>query len=100
VRSGLLRELREETRLRVSIERLIGVYSDPSFMVVEYPDGERVQYVTCVFLCRKAGGELRGSEEGTDWGWFDPQALPEGLAPYAEVWLGDAFAGGAGVVVR
>jgi ADP-ribose pyrophosphatase YjhB (NUDIX family) len=100
VQSGLLRELQEETRLQVRIEGLIGVYSDPDFMVVEYPDGKRVQYVTCLFQCRKAGGELHGSDEGIDWGWFDPRALPEGLAPYAAVWLRDALAHGAGVIVR
>jgi hypothetical protein len=47
-----------------------------------------------------AGGDLHGSDEGIDWGWFDPQALPDGLAPYAAVWLRDALARGGGVVVR
>jgi ADP-ribose pyrophosphatase YjhB (NUDIX family) len=100
VRAGILRELREETGLRVRIQRLIGVYSDPAFMVVEYPDGRRVQYVTCLFECRKVGGELRGSAEGTAWGWFRREALPAGLTAYAEVWLHDALARRIEVAVR
>ena len=34
---------------------------------------------TCLFACRRIGGELFGSEGGTAWGWFSPDALPPDL---------------------
>jgi ADP-ribose pyrophosphatase YjhB (NUDIX family) len=84
---ALLREIHEETTLTVEVRRLLGVYSDPAFQVVRYPDGRRVHFVTCVFHCHVIGGELRGSAEGTAWGWFAPPDLPNTLLPYARVWM-------------
>ncbi len=98
--SGLLRELSEETDLTVDVERLVGVYSDPDYQVVHYPDGTAVHFVTCLFACRLRGGNLHGSDEGTRWAWFSPSSLPENLLPYARVWLQDASSGENRVVVR
>jgi ADP-ribose pyrophosphatase YjhB (NUDIX family) len=39
VRSVLKRELEEETCLEVEINRLIGLYSDPEFQIVDTPTG-------------------------------------------------------------
>jgi ADP-ribose pyrophosphatase YjhB (NUDIX family) len=100
VHAGLLRELREETGLTVDVERLVGLYSDPAYQIVHYPDGRAIQFVTCLFACRLRGGDLQGSEEGTAWAWFSPASLPEDLTPYARVWLRDAVSGEARVVVR
>jgi hydroxymethylpyrimidine/phosphomethylpyrimidine kinase len=88
---ALGRELREETGLEVAIERLVGVYSDPGYQLVRYPDGRRVHFVTCVFACRALGGKLVGSEEGLEWGWFPPGQLPDDLLDYASIWLNDAL---------
>ncbi|HEY8490950.1 MAG TPA: NUDIX domain-containing protein [Dehalococcoidia bacterium] len=88
----LLREVREETGLDVEVDGLVGLYSDPSFQTVEIPGQGRVQFVTAVFLCRAAGGELRGSDEGSEWRFFPRDALPEDQLPYSRVWLADAFA--------
>jgi hydroxymethylpyrimidine/phosphomethylpyrimidine kinase len=92
ITAAVTRELREETGLAVSIERLVGVYSDPDYQLVRYPDGLRVHFVTCVFACRVTGGELTGSEEGLEWGWFAPDQLPENLLDYARIWLEDGLA--------
>jgi len=100
VHAGLLRELGEETGLTVDVERLVGVYSDPAYQIVHYPDGRIIQFVTCLFACRLRGGDLQGSEEGTAWAWFAPSALPEDLTAYARVWLRDAFSGGVQVLIR
>lgn len=100
VHTGLVRELREETGLAVDIERLVGVYSDPAYQIVHYPDGRVIQFVTCLFSCRLRGGNLQGSEEGMAWAWFSPASLPQDLTPYARVWLQDALCGDAQVVVR
>lgn len=100
LRSGLLREVCEETSLTVDVERLAGVYSDPTYQIVHYPDGRAVHFVTCLFTCRLRGGNLRGSDEGTAWAWFSPASLPEDLTAYARVWLRDALSGEKHVVVR
>lgn len=98
--AGLSRELREETGLTVDLEGLVGVYSDPAYQIIHYPDGRAVQFVTCLFACRLRAGILQGSEEGTAWEWFSPDSLPEDLTPYARVWLHDALSGERQVVVR
>jgi ADP-ribose pyrophosphatase YjhB (NUDIX family) len=100
LRSGLLREVSEETSLTVDVERLVGVYSDPAYQIVHYPDGRAVHFVTCLFVCRLRGGNLRGSDEGSAWDWFSSASLPEDLTPYARVWLRDALSGEEHVVVR
>jgi ADP-ribose pyrophosphatase YjhB (NUDIX family) len=42
------REVWEETRLRVRADRLVGVYSDPNYLI-EYDDGNRFQVVALNF---------------------------------------------------
>jgi ADP-ribose pyrophosphatase YjhB (NUDIX family) len=98
--AALRRELREETALEIADPTLVAVYSDPAFQVVRYPDGRAVHFVTCLFACRVAGGTLAGSDEGLDWGWFAPDAVPDDLTAYARVWLDDAARCGATIVVR
>jgi len=100
VAAGLARELQEETGLTARVERLVGLYSDPAFQVVDYPERGRVQFVTALFLCRRTGGTLAGNEEGTAWGWYSPDALPRDLTAYARVWLADALAPTAVPFVR
>ena len=98
--SALHREVAEETGLEIARERLIGVYSDPDFQVVTAPDGSRYHWVTCLFACEAAGGELLGSDEGLAWEWFSPESLPDDLLPYARAWLDDGLKSPDGVVVR
>jgi 8-oxo-dGTP pyrophosphatase MutT (NUDIX family) len=100
VLAALHRELQEETALTATVERAVGVYSDPAYMVVAYPDGRVVHFVTTLFLCRAASGTLAGNEEGLEWSWFPADALPDDLTSYARVWLADALGGRAGMVVR
>ena len=98
--AALHRELHEETGLATTVERAVGVYSDPAYMVVAYPDGRVVHFVTTLFVCRTEAGTLAGNDEGLAWGWFPADALPEELTSYARVWLSDALGGRAGMVVR
>jgi 8-oxo-dGTP pyrophosphatase MutT (NUDIX family) len=101
--AALHREIQEETGLHVAVERLIGVYSDPAYQIVEYvdrPDRGRTQFVTTVFRCRVVGGSFVGSDEGLAWAWFAPDALPPDLTAYARVWLADALANAPEVRIR
>ena len=97
---ALHREVLEETGLTVRIERLVSLNSDPAFQIVVYPDGHRVHFVTALFACRVTAGDLRGSDEGSAWDWFPPDALPEDLLPYARIWLADAAKDGSDPIVR
>lgn len=96
---ALRRELREETGLQITVERLVGVYSDPEFQVVRYPEGDLVHFYTSLFAVR-GRGDLRGSSEGSEWGWFRPEELPSPLLPYAEVWITDALADSPEAIAR
>ena len=78
VEQGAVREVWEETGLRVSVKRLVGVYSDPAnYTIMTYPDGGMVHFVTIVFECAWQSGELRISDESTDVGYFAPDAMPD-----------------------
>jgi 8-oxo-dGTP pyrophosphatase MutT (NUDIX family) len=98
--AALHRELQEETALTATVERSVGVYSDPAYMIVAYPDGRVVHFVTTLFLCRAEAGTLAGNDEGLDWGWFSADALPANLTSYARVWLADALSGQEQMIVR
>jgi ADP-ribose pyrophosphatase YjhB (NUDIX family) len=100
VEAALKRELREEAQLEVEIERFVGLYSDPDFQIVAAPSGESVHFVTSLFACRVGSGRLKGSGEGTAWGWYAPGAFPAPLLPYAEHWLADTRARHPRTVVR
>lgn len=67
----LRREVREETGLDVDPQRLLGIYSDPGYLVA-YDDGEVRQQFSVCFLCQPAGGELAVSDESTELAWRRP----------------------------
>jgi 8-oxo-dGTP pyrophosphatase MutT (NUDIX family) len=71
VEEACIREVFEETGLRVRPTRLIGVYSSPHRLVI-YPDGNRVQYVIFNFEVEIIDGEPGLSNETTDFGYFSP----------------------------
>ena len=71
------REVFEETGLQVRVKRLVGVYSHSDQLVV-YKDGNKAQIVAIHFEAEIVGGELRLSNETTDFGYFtleDTQSL-------------------------
>ena len=63
------REVWEETGLRVRVERLVGVYSNPDYLV-EYADGNRVQVIALNFEAVMIGGKIGLSDETTDIRYF------------------------------
>jgi ADP-ribose pyrophosphatase YjhB (NUDIX family) len=78
VAEGCVREVFEETGLRVRVTRLVGVYSDPDQLVI-YPDGNKVHVVALSFEAEIVSGELGLSNETTDAGFFtisDMEGMP------------------------
>ncbi|RLL69969.1 NUDIX domain-containing protein [Streptomyces sp. Z26] len=69
-----VREVYEETAVRCVPERVVVVQGmEP----VEYPNGDRCQFMDISFRCRAVGGEARvNDEESLDVGWFARDALP------------------------
>lgn len=95
------REVFEETGVEVAVGRLIGVYSDPSIQVIEYPDGRRVHAVNLCFEAAPIGaGVATTPDEVLATGYFAPDALPDPLVPIHRVRIEDAVAGGAAARVR
>lgn len=77
VEEAILREVFEETGLRVRVKRLIGVYSDPHQLVI-YADGIKVQIVAIHFEAEIVGGTLGLSDETSDFGYYSLKEM-EGL---------------------
>lgn len=91
---GLVREVEEETCVRVRVEALTSVWTLPE---VHYPNGDRSQYLDLCFLCRHVGGEPAvGDGELTEVAWFDLADLPDGLRPTSEVKLRRSLAAHGG----
>ena len=90
---AVVREVWEETGLRVEPARVAGVYGGPGF-VVAYPNGDETQYVIVAFACTVTGGELRADGDETTearfWSLAETADLP--MAGWLRGILPDAFA--------
>ncbi len=101
IADAVAREVAEETGVQIAVGRLVGVYSDPARMIVEYPDGQRVHVVNLCFEARPVGtGVATTPDEALASGYFALDALPEPLVPIHRVRIEDAVAGEALVRVR
>lgn len=76
VEETVIREVWEETGLRIRVLRLVGVYSDPNWLVV-YNDDNTVQIVALNFEVEIIDGVPGLSEETTDWGYFSLAEMEE-----------------------
>ncbi|MFG2738374.1 NUDIX domain-containing protein [Streptomyces carpaticus] len=71
---AIVREVYEETAVRVALERVLSVGATPP---VEYPNGDRCQYLNICFLARPTGGTARvNDDESSEVGWFPLDGLP------------------------
>jgi ADP-ribose pyrophosphatase YjhB (NUDIX family) len=72
---GAVREVAEETGVDVTVDKLAAVVTDAE--PDAYPNGDRVQFLTLVFLCRWAAGEPHvADDENLEVGWFDLKDRP------------------------
>lgn len=92
VTDAVVREVREETGLGVTVRRLVGVYSRPDLQVVRYPDGHVWHYVNVCFECAVRGGELTTCDETLALAYFPVGALPSGTLPNHRIRIRDARA--------
>lgn len=74
VEETILREVWEETGLQVRVRRLIGVYSDPDWLVV-YDEQNAVQIVALSFEAEISSGKPGLSDETSDWGYFSLEEI-------------------------
>jgi 8-oxo-dGTP pyrophosphatase MutT (NUDIX family) len=90
---GLAREVLEETGVAVRVDALTSVtVTEP----VEYPNGDRSQYLDLCFLCRPASPAAAAAahvadDESLAVAWFAPDDLPDDLAPSTAERLGHAL---------
>jgi len=102
VEQAVAREVLEETGVQVRVGSLLGVYSSPSTMVIEYADGRRVHAVNLCFEAEPIGaaGAPTTPDEALATGYFSIDALPEPLVPIHKVRIEDAVTGAGAVRVR
>ncbi|MCC9296180.1 HAD-IIA family hydrolase [Clostridium sp. WLY-B-L2] len=92
VEEAIIREIMEETGLKVKVNRLIGVYSNPLSQVFSYPSGKIDHFITTCFECEVVEGNLiKSGEETLDVDYFDFYRLPKNLLPMHPMWLKDAL---------
>ena len=73
--AALVREVAEETRVTIAVERLALLLTEPE---ITFPNGDRCQFISMCFRCRYVGGEAAvGDEESTEVRWFAIDALPD-----------------------
>lgn len=93
VTCAICREIYEETGLTISVEKLVGVYSDPATQVFCYPSGKVTHFITLSFICRIQEGILRvDHQEISEAGFFPINDLPLSLMTMHPCWLADALA--------
>ena len=90
---GLAREVLEETGVEVVVDALVAVtVTEP----MEYPNGDRSQYLDLCFLCRpaspaSAAGARVADDESTAVAWFAPDDVPADLTHSSSERIGHAL---------
>jgi 8-oxo-dGTP diphosphatase len=83
---AVIREVLEETGIRVSADRLVGIYTEQP---LTYPNGDVVSYIIMLFACHPTGETPQATDDETlEVRYFSPNALPTTLSqwhhPYIE----------------
>lgn len=85
VSEAAVREVEEETGLKIEVTGLIGIYSDPSH-IIAYPDGEVRQEFAICLRGKTTGGEIHTSTESSEVRWIDTEDLSS-LRIHPSIWL-------------
>lgn len=94
---ALRREIKEETGLTVSIEKLIGIYSAYSD---KYPNGDEAQPILAFFLCKIDSGELSTDDEETlELRFFKENDAPQLLNKQHDDMFRDLFSNKNNVII-
>jgi 8-oxo-dGTP pyrophosphatase MutT (NUDIX family) len=84
-----VRECLEETGVVAAVEDLVAVRAGEP---VQYPNGDRCQFLDHTFRCRYVSGQARvNDDESLEVGWFAPDATPP-LPPLQRARLDAALA--------
>ena len=89
IEEAVIREVREETGLEVTVDRLVGVYSKP-----------QKQEVVLTFHCRRMGGTLTETEESRACRYFAPHELPSNTLPKHRQRVEDALLNQPQAIIR
>lgn len=99
VADAAVREVFEETALRIKITRLIGVYSEPKDRIITYLDnGDVVHKIDVVFEAVIVSGQLTRSHESEELTFFERSQLPAEICPPAQKPIQD-YLDGLGPVI-
>ena len=80
---AIVREVREETNLRVNPTRIVGVFGGAENFRFKYPNGDEVEFVVIIFECEIFGSELRANDgEALELKYFPVNNLPETTVTY------------------
>ena len=55
----IIREVQEETGIKLLALEVIGISTNPKFESVEYPNGDKIQYFTIEFFSNRWEGKIR-----------------------------------------
>lgn len=79
-----IREVLEETGLRIENPVAFGFASDPEHEVWTYPNGDQCHYFTVLYAAQRFSGSLvQSSSENIEIGWFGPGQMPDLMPPMA-----------------
>ena len=88
---ALRREMLEECGVEIIIDRLTGIYSNPEYQIVRYPNGAKIHFVTSVFVCRAQNHRAPDTVADMKFQWYHSGDFPDNLLRYAKIWLRDGL---------
>lgn len=95
---AIVREVWEETGVRVIPERVVGVYGGPELMV-RYPNGDEAMIISMTFLCRPVSGAPHPhDDESLEVRYFAPKDFPPNIIPRHLRRIEDALRAEAGAL--
>lgn len=66
---AVIREVKEETGARITVDGIVGAYGGSPLMA-QYPNGDRVAYVTIAYECHQVTPAEPDMDELLEFGWF------------------------------